>query len=292
MRELVDEFLEHLRQEGYSIHTVNAYESDLKQFIDFWTRKKAPEMPTWTEVDAEGIVDYILYLKERSYAPSSLARKIAALCSFFHYLVKSGVIKDDPTAAIELPKVPKRVPRYLTRSQVERLLEAPANSQDPKALRDKAILELLYHTGLKASELISLNLEDVDLASGTVRVVYGRGKERVVSLPGSALRALREYLDKGRRHFLPAEGEPPEALFLNFKGKRLTRQGLWVIIKRYAEMAGIKEKISPNILRHSLVVHKIREGTRLRDLEKLLGYSTPLSIIAYSKAVAEEDTDE
>jgi len=287
MIELVEEFIKHLRdEEGYSEHTLSAYESDLKQFIAFWGRKRAPAIPTWSEVTTDGIVEYILHLKERSYAPSTLARKMAAIRSFFHFLYQRGLVSDDPTATLKTPKVPQRVPKVLTKEQMAKLLEAPTKQKGAKALRDKAILELLYSTGMKATELISLNVDDVDLASGTVRIIYKKGAERVAYLSKSALEALRLYLEKGRRHFLGDEGTS-QALFMNFQGKRLTRQGLWVIIRQYTEQVGIEERISPNTFRHSLVMHKLQEGVPPKDIEKLLGYSAPLNVLLYSQPVEE-----
>lgn len=287
MIELVEEFLSHLKdEEGYSEHTLTAYRSDLKQFIDFWGEKRAPAVPTWSEVTTEGIIEYVIYLKERSYALSTLARKMAALRSFFHYLYGRKLISDDPTVALKTPKIPRRAPRILTKEQMARLLEAPAKREGAKALRDRAILELLYSTGMKASELISLNVDDVDLASGTVRIIYKKGAERLAYLSPSALEALRLYLQKGRRHFLSQEGDS-SALFMNLQGERLTRQGLWVIIKQYAEQAGIKSSISPNTFRHSLVVHKLQEGVPPGEIEKLLGYSAPLNVLLYSQPVEE-----
>jgi len=285
MRDKVEEFLRYLKDEkGYSEHTLNAYRNDLNQFIAFWSKKKAPDVPTWTEVTKEAIIEYILDLKERSYALSTMARKIAALRSFFHYLLHQGAIEDDPTVTIETPKIPKRAPKILTREQVARLLEEPAKQGGVKALRDKAILELLYFTGMKASELVSLNVDDVDLASRTVRILKRKGKERVISLPPSALEALRQYLYKGRIHLVSSD-KPSPALFMNLQGERLTRQGLWVIIKHYTETIGIKERISPSTLRHSLAVHKLQEGARLEDIKKLLGHSSAITTLIYSRFV-------
>jgi len=289
MKERVEEFLRYLREEeGYSVHTVDAYRNDLNQFIDFWTRKVAPEVPTWSSVTREGIIDYILFLKDRSYASSTVARKVAALKSFFHFMLKRGMVDDDPTATVDSPRVLKRLPKILSKEQIEKLLAEPGKSSGPKALRDKAILEVLYSTGMKVSEMTLLNLEDVDLTSGTVRVFYGKGRERIVPLSRDAVEALQEYLQKGRTYFLKANPHE-KALFLNPKGERLTRQGLWIIIKRYAQAVGIKESISPNTLRHSFAAHKLREGVAVEDIKKLLGHSSPVTTRIYRRLILAEE---
>jgi len=269
MQERIDAYLTHLVEEkGYSENTLAAYRNDLSQFKKFLSR----HVSDWGEVDRNLIINYILHMKEREYASSTVARKVAAIKSFFHHLVATAVISDDPTATLDSPKVKKRLPHTVSDAEAESLLAEPTKSSTPKALRDCALLELLYATGMRVTEAVSLDVDDVNLPSATVRV--RRGEEsggRVLPLYDRASTALELYLLKGR---LPLARDPEEpALFLNHRGQRLTRQGLWLIIKAYVDKSGIDSEVTPHTLRHSFAIRKLREGVSLQEIQKLLGHA-------------------
>lgn len=271
MREKIEDFLIFISAEkGFSKNTLVAYRNDLTQFADF-LEKTSPSIASWSEVTKGGILSYILHLKEREYASATVARKVASVKSFFRFLVNEGGIADDPIATLESPKVKKPLPRILSRENVNRLLAETAKASTPKALRDRALLELLYATGMRASEVVSLDVDDVNLASASVRC-FGKGaKERILPIHRRAVAALEEYLEKGRLRFLKDLQE--KALFLNPRGMRLTRQGIWVIIKQYASQAGIASRVTPHTLRHSFATHLLAGGASLRDVQELLGHS-------------------
>lgn len=269
MRDAIEAFLQFLELEkGYSGNTLAAYRNDLEQFAQAMEEEG---ISSWEQVNQDVIIDYIMSLREREYASSTVARKIAALKSFFHFLAAEEIISDDPTLNLDSPKVKKRLPVTLSYEEVERLLDAPKGSS-PKAIRDKALLELLYATGMRVTELVSLDLEDINLASATVRVRQGKGsKERIIPIHSRAVEALREYLAKARRMLLKSPDE--RALFLNHRGERLTRQGLWLIIKQYVREAGIKTEVTPHTLRHSFATHLLNGKADLRHVQELLGHA-------------------
>lgn len=278
----VQQFLDFLLVEkGYSNNTIVAYRNDLAQLVKYLTIEKEMSEPLdWRKVDRDTIIDYILHLKEREYASSTVARKSAAVKSFFHFLFQMRVLTDDPTATLESPRVKKRLPRSASPEDIEQLLKAP-QGDTPKALRDSALLELLYATGMRVTELISLDLDGVDLDTGTVRC-YGKGaKERLMPIHARAVDALRRYLEKGRPQFLREDGE--KALFLNPRGQRLTRQGLWLIVKQYVEQAGLSSVITPHTLRHSFATHMLNRGANLRNVQHLLGHASLATTQVYTR---------
>ena len=283
MEQRVIDFLSFLTVErGYSENTIVAYQNDLTQFVKYL--KEQAENIDWGRVDKKALVSYILFLKEREYASATVARKVAAIKSFFHFLVADGFLKDDPTATLDSPRAKKPLPRVLSAEDINRLLEEPAKGSTPKALRDTALLELLYATGMRASELVSLNLEDVNLASASVRCFGKGGKERIVPIHPRAVVALEDYLQKGRILLL---GDPEEkALFVNLRGERLTRQGLWLIIKGYAEEVDIAG-VTPHILRHSFATHLLGGGADLRNVQQLLGHANISTTQVYTHVSSE-----
>lgn len=283
MREQINSFLEFISVEkGYSDNTTAAYRNDLSQLARWLEEQDKAKPQRWVEVDKNTIVSYILHLKEREYTSSTVARKVAAIKSFFHYLLAKGVIKDDPTATLDSPKVRKRLPQALSPDEVNRLLAEPAKRTTPKALRDRALLELLYATGIRVTELVSLNVSDVNLASGSVRIIRGKGKEeRIIPAHDRAIAALRDYLEKGRLPLMKDREE--QSLFLNHRGQRLTRQGLWLIIKRYVQEAGIKGQVTPHTLRHSFATHLLNGGADLRHVQKLLGHANISTTQVYTQ---------
>ncbi|MFC2037351.1 site-specific tyrosine recombinase/integron integrase [Chloroflexota bacterium] len=285
MREQIVEFLEYITVEkGYSENTLAAYRNDLTQFADFLEKRNVG----WEQVDQNTILDYIMFMKgEQEYASSTVARKVAAIKSFYHYLADRGVIDDDPTATLDSPKVRKRLPKAISQEDMERLLRAPAREQTPKALRDRALLELLYATGLRVTELVSLNVGDVNLASATVRVVHPKDKrERLVPIHHRALEPLGDYLERGRIRLLR---DPEErALFLNHRGQRLTRQGLWLIVKHYVREVGIQEGVTPHTLRHTFAAHLLDQKADLEYVKELLGHANIATTQVYTQVTGEE----
>jgi len=273
MQEKVEGFLDFLRAEkGYSANTIAAYRNDLTQFVEHMVERAGRPLTDWEEVDKNAILEYILEMREREYASSTVARKVAAIKSFFHFLTSEELVEDDPTANLDSPKVKKRLPTTLTYEEVDRLLAAPGQGDSSKALRDRALLELLYATGMRVSEIVSLDLEDVSLASATVRVTRGKGgKERIIPIHSRAVEALEAYLGKARLQLLKNPEE--RALFLNHRGERLTRQGLWLIIKYYVQQAGIQGEVTPHTLRHSFATHLLNGKADLRHVQELLGHA-------------------
>jgi integrase/recombinase XerD len=235
------------------------------------------------------MVDYVMLLKDREYSSATVARKVASVKSLFHFLVAEGVVPDDPTATLDTPRVKKRLPRALSRSDVDKLLAAPREVEGPKGLRDTALLEVLYATGMRVSELVALNVDDVSLASGTVRC-FGKGsKERIIPMYERAVEALRVYVDEGRLSYVRDPEE--KALFLNPRGTRLTRQGLWLIIKAYVKKTGITAEVTPHTLRHSFATHLLDGGAGLREVQKLLGHSNVSTTQIYTHVSGERLRD-
>lgn len=288
MQEQILQFLEYIRVEkGYSENTLAAYRNDLSQFHEFLQTR----VSSWDEVSEETIVDYIMHMKaDLEYASSTVARKVAAIKSFFHYLADQQVVPADPTATLDSPKVHKRLPRAVPAEDMERLLQEPAEEQTPKALRDRALLEMLYATGLRVTELVSLNVEDVNLASATVRVSQAADqRERLVPIHHRAIEPLRDYLERGRVQLLREADEP--ALFLNHRGQRLTRQGLWLIVKHYVREVGIPEEVTPQTLRHTFAAHLLDQKAELEYVQRLLGHANISTTQVYTQVREEGSTD-
>ena len=277
MRDRIQGFLNFLQSDkGYADNTIAAYQNDLNQFFQhIHAGESQPE--NWTQVKKDDIIGYIDQLKNSGdYASSTVARKVAALKSFFHFLVAEKDLSEDPTIALDPPKVKKRLPKAISPDDIERLLQAPAGQTGPKAQRDLALLEMLYASGMRVTELVSLNTTDInidDQQNCTVRVKGKRAsaKERHIPITDSALAALQHYLENGREQLLQ---DPDEvAVFLNNRGQRLTRQGLWLIIKYYVEAVSISTEVTPHTLRHSFAAHKLSQGKSLQDIQKLLGHA-------------------
>lgn len=282
MREKVEDFLNYIAVERqYSDNTVAAYRNDLSQFTTFVQERGVD----WRTVDRDFIAGYLSHLKEREYASSTVARKIAAIKSFFHFLVSQGDLKEDPTATLDSPQVRKRLPKTISQEDIERLLAEPSKSTSAKSRRDRAFLELLYATGLRVTELVSLDLDDVNLASGTVRCTSKGRKERIIPVRGRAVQALTDYLQQGRSQLLKKRDE--KALFLNHRGQRLTRQGLWLIIKGYVRAVGLDQEITPHTLRHSFATHLLDEGADLRHVQELLGHANISTTQVYTQVAGE-----
>jgi len=284
----IQEFLNHLEAEkGSSDNTVAAYRNDLTQFYDFVSTGGRLHDGAWDELRRDDLINYILWLKEREYASATVARKVAAMKSFCGFLVRSGAIEDNPAEELDSPKVKKQLPTTLTPGEVEKLLAMPAQGGNtPKALRDTALLEVLYATGMRVSEVAGLALDDLDLDGGTVRCVGKGDKERVMPLYAEACRAVGEYVEKGRPK-LAGHGADDGTLFLNPRGEKLTRQGLWLIIKAYARQLGLEDRVTPHTLRHSFATHMLNGGAGLREVQKLLGHANISTTQVYTHVTRE-----
>ena len=299
----LDEYFASLaRERSYSRNTIAAYRNDLGQFVDHIVVLNAVPEGRWASMSPYVVVDYVVRLKEMTWrdssgrekhmATSTVARKIAALKSFFRFLVRIGQIESDPTLGLEAPKVKKRLPRTLSNAEIERLLAAPGPSPQPKTLRDRALLETLYATGVRVSELVSLNLDDVNLVTHDVRVRNDRGdRERIVPMQDRAVAALQVYLERGRPA-LAKNTKDPNALFLNHRGQKLTRQGMWLIIKEYAEQAGIDFDVTPHTLRHSFAAHMLENNkASLGEVQHFLGHASVSTTQIYSQLAVEPKPD-
>ena len=271
MDEQVELFLQHLTvKRNLAANTTAAYRTDLEQFGQFLTERSGAG---WLSVTHDDILAFLLFLRERRYASSTVARRAAAVKSFYAFLTSEGKITSDPTEQIDSPKVDRFLPKALSPAQVDELLELPLRQPTPERLRDKAMLELLYATGMRVSELVALNVRDMDMESEAVRCIGKGGRERTLPVGGSALTAMEEYLDIARAQLARGASQKPDALFLNHRGKRLTRQGFWLILKNYAEELGLSE-LTPHVLRHSFAAHMVSGGADLRAVQALLGHAS------------------
>ncbi|MEB3186350.1 MAG: site-specific tyrosine recombinase XerD [bacterium] len=263
MHQLIIEFLDHCSVErGLSEHTRMAYHNDLRQAVQYL---EAHGVSSWQEVNRLSLTAFVRDLRERDLAPSSIARKVASLKSFFQFLVRDGLLERDPSAELERPKTARYLPRVLNQAEITRLVEQPVD------LRDRAILELLYAGGFRVSELTRVNVLDLDLEAGTVRCLGKGGKERIVPIGRAAVRAIEGYLSDLRPRLRPRQTE--RALFLNYAGRRLTRQGIWKVVKEAARDAGIQKDITPHTLRHTFATHLIENGADLRAVQEMLGHA-------------------
>lgn len=263
---LADQFTHHLRVErGLAENTIASYTQDLVRFLDFLdTRNLVP-----SEVSQEDIMDYIASLRG-ALSVRSIARNLSSLKSFFRFLVSDGKIESNPARLLNTPKLPKRLPGVLGPGEVETLLCQP-DSADPRGQRDKAMLELLYATGLRVSELVGLKMVNINLEAGYVRTLGKGSKERMVPMGAKAMEALKAYIGDGRVRLLKKKNAP--YLFLNARVKPLSRQGFWKIIKRYGIKAGIRKEITPHLLRHSFASHLLEYGADLRAVQIMLGHA-------------------
>lgn len=263
-------------QRGLSEATQASYSRDLKQYITYLQDKQIDD---YRQVTRAGILLYFAYLKEQGKAPATIQRVSVTLRAFFQYLLRERRIDQNPFVMLEVPKAEKKQPQTLTVEETERLLETP-QPETPLGLRDKAMLELLYATGIRVSELISLNTADVNLALQFLRCSGERGKERIIPFGGVTAEWLDRYLREGRTHLIPNEQDNP-ALFPNRRGERISRQGFWKVIKRYGQEAGISADITPHTLRHSFAVHLLERGADVWSVQELLGHADASTIQMY-----------
>jgi len=254
-------------EKGLARNTLESYRRDLQKFFKYIEKKK---IASPAEIDRPLITGYLLTLKEEGRAPSTISRNVASIRSFFNFLVQDDLLEDNPAQLVKAPRIEKKLPRVLTTKEVDRLLRQPRDDSQA-GLRDKAMLELLYASGIRVSELVSLNVADFSPEVGYLRC-RGKGmKERIVPIGSVAVNYVQEYLHNCRQKMLKQNEE--KALFLNHHGRRLTRQGFWKILKKYARQSKISGEITPHTLRHSFATHLLENGADLRSVQEMLGHS-------------------
>lgn len=274
MEKQVKLFLDFLKDDKkLSDNTLQSYRRDIEQYEKYVSDNKI----NYLKVTEETILEYMEYLREENKKESTISRSLASIRSFYQYLIRVKKIKKDPTMTIESPKINKRTPNILTSKEVELLLDQPKDV-DLKGTRDKAMLEFAYATGMRVTEMISLDIDDVKLDEGYV-VCRGGSKSRNIPLGSMSLKALKEYIDDARPYLIRDESE--EALFVNVNGTRLTRQGFWKIVKYYKEQAHIEKDITPHVLRHSFATHLLQNGADLKAIQTMLGHSDISSTQVY-----------
>lgn len=277
-------FLEFLQKDKkLSDNTLQSYKRDITQYHDYLSKNKM----NYAKVTNEDIKNYLSELKDEGKKTSTISRNLATIRSFYQYLVRIGKIKEDPTENIQSPKIEKRVPSVLSTEEVELLLDQPKDI-DLKGTRDKAMLEFAYATGMKVTEIIDLNIDDVDFNNSTVTCHSGK-KERTIPLGSLAEKALKEYTEQARPILI--KNEKNKSLFVNMNGSRLTRQGFWKIVKYYKEKAHINKEITPHVLRHSFAAHLLQNGADLKSIQAMLGHSDISSTQVYAQFETNELQD-
>jgi integrase/recombinase XerD len=283
MRESIDSFLNFMTVErGVSPNTLVAYRNDLNQLVEYLETQefRSRDGGRWDRVNDETLASYLLRMHDLGYSDTTRARKVASAKSLFSFLMEEGIIHQDPTENLNAPRVGRNLPEALAEEEVERLLESASHGDSPEARRDYTMLELLYATGMRVTELVSLNLGDIDLQTGQIRC-FGKGsKERMIPIHPKAVTVLRSYIEEARLAI--ANVKSGDAVFLNRRGERLTRQGFWLILKGHAKAAGLDSKITPHTLRHSFATHMLRGGAPLRHVQELLGHASITTTQVYT----------
>jgi integrase/recombinase XerD len=267
MEQLLDQFLHYLIVEkGLSKNTIEAYSHGLTRFLNHLRGKGVQEI---RDIDKFHVRGFLLALKKKNLAAKSIVRNLVAIRTFFRFLIEEGILETNPVEELESPKVAKTLPEILTLKEIEQILEQP-NLQTPLGIRDRAMLEMLYATGMRVSELTHLPTHQVNLEGGYV-LLYGKGsKERIVPLGSEAMKWVTQYL-KTAREILAKRKESP-SLFINRSGKGMSRQGFWKNLKQYARKAGLRKRITPHLLRHSFASHLLEGGADLRSVQMMLGH--------------------
>jgi integrase/recombinase XerD len=290
LTELTLDFLAYLELErGLSRNTLEAYRSDLQQFGEFLGRRGTDPL----DVESSDLAEFVSELADgredrRPVAPATLQRKIACLRSFYRFLRREQILERDPTADLRPPRSRGRLPKVLSRDEVQRLLDQPRGNS-PAALRDRALLETMYACGLRASEAINLELSALDIEAGILRARGKGSKERIVPIGSKAIETLRAYLERARPRLVGLREEP--RVFLNLRGGGLTRQGLYKIVQRHARAAGLEQKMSPHTLRHTFATHLLAGGCDLRSLQEMLGHADIATTQLYTHLSADRLKD-
>jgi integrase/recombinase XerD len=287
MRDGVESYLSALEsRKRFSGNTISAYRNDLQQFETFLRRDAS--ITVWEELTEEQVRAFALFLRERDYAKSTVARKTAAVRSFCNYLVEQGVLRTDPSSGLSTPRVEKALPRVLAHGEVELLLAAPAHQQSSEALRDLAMLKVLYGAGMRVSELVELNVDDLDTQAMQVRCPGKNGRSRVVAISPDVVETVTEYLERARPVIVDEREQP--SLFVNHRGQRLTRQGFWLILKGYAETTGI-DGLTPHTLRHTFAAHQLLDGRTVAEVQAMLGHVSPSTTQVYEQLASAMRTE-
>ncbi|MFA7283513.1 MAG: site-specific tyrosine recombinase XerD [Candidatus Omnitrophota bacterium] len=268
MKELIDSFLDYLSVErALARNTISAYRADLNLYLDFMEKRGITLL---SKISKNDVVEFMLFQKSGGISPTSISRRLAAVRMFHRFLARERILKSDPTALVDSPKLWKKVPDTLSLNEVESLIVQP-DTRNWRGVRDKAILETLYATGMRVSELSGLKSDNVNLEIGFLRCIGKGNKERIIPLGKKAIYGIQRYLEASRLRFL--KGKSSEFLFLGRGGLKLSRQSVWKMIKRYAKEAGIKKSIKVHTLRHSFATHLLERGADLRSVQEMLGHS-------------------
>ena len=274
MEKQINNFLEFLQKDKkLTDNTLQSYKRDISQYENYIEKNNLD----YASVDEDAIKGYLTYLQENGKKTSTVSRNLASIRSFYQYSVRVKDIKKDPTENVQSPKIEKRIPNVLSTKEVELLLEQPEDT-DLKGIRDKAMLEFAYATGMRVTEIISLDIKDVNVKEGYVICKTGT-KQRTIPLGEISIKALKNYIDESRPYLIKSDDEP--SLFVNINGKRLTRQGFWKIVKFYKEQAHIDKEITPGVLRHSFATHLLQNGADLKAIQTMLGHSDISSTQVY-----------
>lgn len=270
----IKKFLEFIKvDKKLSKNTLESYQRDILQYKEYIIENNI----NYVNVKNEDIINYLEYLHTINKKSSTISRHLASIRLFYQYLAKSKIVKEDPTKGIQSPKIEKKAPSVLSSQEVSLLLDQP-KGEDLKSIRDKAMLEIAYATGMRVTEIISLNISDIDLTNSSV-TCKTENKQRIIPLGKMSLHALQEYMETARLNMIKDDNE--QALFVNVNGKRLTRQGFWKIIKYYKEQAHISKEITPHVLRHSFATHLLQNGADLKSIQTMLGHSDISSTQVY-----------
>ncbi|UOE61536.1 site-specific tyrosine recombinase XerD [Priestia filamentosa] len=266
----IEDFIHYLVVErGLAPNTLESYKRDLVKYAEYL--KKVETVSSFEEVTREHIIAFMRYMMENGKSSKTIARHVASIRSFHQFLLREHIVDKDPSVHIETPQVERTLPKVLSPDEVEALLTAPDEST-PFGKREKAMLELLYATGIRVTELMNLNVEDVHMTMGFVRCIGKGDKERIVPMGKMASEALQKYIEESRPKLLK-RNQKEEALFLNHHGRRLTRQGFWKILKKLALSAQIEKELTPHTLRHSFATHLLENGADLRAVQEMLGHA-------------------
>ncbi len=268
MRELIDTFLNYLSVErGLSNNTISSYRRDLNLYVDFLVKNHIVALSRTSKND---IVNFMLFQKDQGLSVNSISRRLTAVRIFYRFLVRERILKTDPSSSVDSPKTWKKIPDALSLNEIELLINQP-NIRKIQGIRDRAVLEVFYATGMRVSEVVNLKLDNVKLDVGFVRCIGKGNKERIIPMGKKAIKSIKRYLLDGRRSFL--NKKESDFLFLNRFGNKISRQSLWKLIKKYAKSAKIKNPIKPHILRHSFATHLLEHGADLRSVQEMLGHS-------------------
>ncbi len=281
MEELIEKFIEYIKlYKDASDNTIISYRRDIRNFKNFILQSNIDK---FEDIKRNNILDYVSYLETTGKSPSTISRNIASLRAFFQYLYKQNIITSEPTNNIESPRFKKKLPEILSLEKIELLLEQP-NTNETKGIRDRAMLEVLYATGIKVTELTSLKIQHVNLSLGYIKFPY-QNKERLIPLGSKAISAIKKYIDNVRYVMIKQPNE--DTLFVNCNGTPMTRQGFWKIIKVYARRSDICDNITPHILRHSFATHLMTNGADLQSVSSMLGHSDVSTTKVYEQKIKE-----